>query len=103
MKKSLILFLAALAPLCAWADEQPAAAAAEVKPDITTIVEVPGDVNKDGKVDIDDIVLIINHYLADEATQAEATAYFRLAANINQDKKIDIDDIVAAINIYLGK
>ena len=49
-----------------------------------------GDVNQDGKVDISDIVAIINQ-IAGTATYANA--------DVNNDKKVDISDIVAVINI----
>ena len=49
-----------------------------------------GDVNSDGKVDISDIVAVINHIAgADQYTTAD----------VNADDKVDISDIVAIINI----
>ena len=50
----------------------------------------PGDVNEDDKVDISDIVAIINN-IAGTATYAHA--------DVNGDEKVDISDIVAVINI----
>ena len=50
----------------------------------------PGDVNEDTKVDISDIVAIINH-IAGTATYNNA--------DVNKDQKVDISDIVAVINI----
>ena len=52
-----------------------------------------GDVNLDGKVDISDIVAIIN--------QIAGTATYE-NADVNEDNKIDISDIVAVINIIAG-
>ena len=52
-----------------------------------------GDVNRDGKVDISDIVAIINQ-IAGTATYADA--------DVNNDKGVDISDIVAVINIIAG-
>ena len=52
-----------------------------------------GDVNEDGKVDISDIVAIIN--------QIAGTATYRYA-DVNEDEKVDISDIVAVINIIAG-
>ena len=49
-----------------------------------------GDVNEDGKVDISDIVAVIN--------QIAGTATYRYA-DVNEDTKVDISDIVAIINI----
>ena len=58
------------------------------------VIEQPrplrGDVNQDGKVDISDIVAIINQ-IAGTATYANA--------DVNDDGKVDISDIVAVINI----
>ena len=51
---------------------------------------VKGDVNCDGKVDISDIVAIINCI-------AGTASYSR--ADVNDDKNVDISDIVAVINI----
>ena len=56
---------------------------------------IQGDVNQDGKVDISDIVAIIN-------TIAGDTTY-RNTANVNNDSNIDISDIVAVINIIAGQ
>ena len=53
-----------------------------------------GDVNEDGKVDISDIVAVIN--------QIAGTATYRYA-DVNEDNKVDISDIVAIINIIAGQ
>ena len=53
-----------------------------------------GDVNEDKKVDISDIVAVIN--------QIAGTATYRYA-DVNEDKKVDISDIVAIINIIAGQ
>lgn len=50
-----------------------------------------GDVNLDGKVDISDIVAIINTIAGDTT--------FKSTANVNEDDAVDISDIVAVINI----
>ncbi len=52
-----------------------------------------GDVNEDGKVDISDIVAVINHI-------AGISSWPR--ADVNVDKTVDISDIVAIINIIAG-
>ena len=57
------------------------------------VVRMKGDVNLDGKVDISDIVAIIN--------QIAGTATYE-NADVNEDNKIDISDIVAVINIIAG-
>ena len=56
---------------------------------------VPGDVNGDGIVGIDDVNAVINMMLG----KAEQTD----AADINGDGTIGIDDVNAVINIMLGK
>ena len=50
-----------------------------------------GDVNQDGKVDISDIVGIINTIAGDNTYQS--------TADVNEDSNIDISDIVAVINV----
>ena len=53
-----------------------------------------GDVNLDGKIDISDIVAIIN-------TMA-GNPQFKYSADVNGDESIDISDVVAVINIMAG-
>ena len=55
-----------------------------------------GDVNEDGKVDINDVVAVINHMAG--------TISWRYA-NVNEDAEeaVDINDVVAIINIMAGK
>ena len=57
---------------------------------------IPGDVNEDGEVNINDVVAIIN--------QMAGTASWRYA-NVNNDPEgaVDINDVVAVINIMAGK
>ena len=52
-----------------------------------------GDVNEDKRVDISDVVAIIN--------QMAGTANFAFA-DVNEDDKVDISDIMAVINIIAG-
>ena len=54
-----------------------------------------GDVNTDGKVDINDVVAVINHMAG--------TASYKYA-NVNEDAMgtVDINDVVAIINIMAG-
>ena len=53
----------------------------------------PGDVNGDEKVDISDVVAIINQ-MAGAATWDKA--------DVNGDEKVDISDVVAVINLMAG-
>lgn len=55
--------------------------------------KVPGDVNDDKEVNINDVVAIIN-VMAGTATWPNA--------NVNGDEKVDINDVVAVINIMAG-
>ena len=57
---------------------------------------IPGDVNEDGEVDINDVVAVIN--------QMAGTASWRYAnVNGDTDGNVDINDVVAIINIMAGK
>lgn len=57
---------------------------------------VKGDVNRDGNVDISDVVALVNIILNSSSDhQAEA--------DLNNDGNIDISDVVALVNIILGQ
>ena len=53
-----------------------------------------GDVNGDGKVDISDVVAIINTMAGDTT--------FKETADVNEDTVTDISDVVNVINIMAG-
>ncbi len=53
-----------------------------------------GDVNTDGKVDISDVVAIINTMAGD--------TIFKATSDMNADGKTDISDVVSVINIMAG-
>lgn len=57
---------------------------------------IPGDVNEDGKVDINDVVAIINH-------MAGTASWINANVNDDPDGNVDINDVVAVINIMAGK
>ncbi len=57
---------------------------------LTVKRDLRGDVNRDGKIDISDIVAVINT-IAGDSTYIDT-------ADVNDDEKIDISDIVAIIN-----
>ncbi len=59
----------------------------------TTTTTLKGDVNRDGKVDISDVVAIIN-------TMAGVMIYED--ADVNSDDHVDISDVVSVINIIAG-
>lgn len=62
---------------------------------IITASGLKGDVNRDGNVDISDIVAVIN-------TIAGSTTY-KSTADVNSDGNIDISDIVMIINVIAGE
>ena len=59
---------------------------------------LPGDANNDGKVDANDIVVVVNYM-----TGREEANFNKKAADINGDDKITIADIIAIVNIVISK
>ena len=57
-----------------------------------------GDVNGDGKVDLVDAVLVINHYVGKPVVR-----FVEKAADVSGDGKADLVDAVKIINYYVGK
>ena len=53
-----------------------------------------GDVNRDGRVDISDVVAVINTMAGDNK--------FKATSDVNGDNRTDISDVVAIINIMAG-
>lgn len=64
--------------------------------DNTASTILMGDVNGDGKVDVEDVVAIVNKILGTPDDN-----FNEAAADINGDGKIDVDDVVAVVNIIL--
>lgn len=60
-----------------------------------TPIALPGDVNNDGKINAEDLTILIAIYLG----QLDATSY---AADINNDGTITLTDITRFINLYLS-
>ena len=60
-------------------------------------VELYGDVNFDGQLNITDIVLIINFVLGGTPTEEE-----QLTADINQDGILNILDVIQVVSQILG-
>lgn len=58
------------------------------------IVEMPGDVDGDGKVNIDDVTTLINHLLKGSTSVSDG-------ADANEDGNINIDDVTSLINKLL--
>jgi hypothetical protein len=81
------------------------------KPDVTLVCgsateTAKGDVNNDNKVDISDIVAIINVMAGSESnagTDMNAPDAAKAKADVNHDGKTDISDITAVINIMAGQ
>ena len=57
---------------------------------------LPGDVNGDAVVDVEDIVGIVNYILNEPAD-----GFIEANADVSGDGKIDVDDVVATVNIIL--
>ena len=57
-----------------------------------------GDVNGDKKIDISDVVAMVNHILGN----TPSTSFKPQAADINKDGNIDISDVVALVNMILN-
>ena len=60
-------------------------------------VELYGDVNFDGSLDITDVILLINFVLGQTPTEEES-----LTADMNQDSIINILDVIQLVNEILG-
>lgn len=58
-------------------------------------LKMKGDVNRDGNVDINDVVAIINIMAGSNPST--------LDGDVNQDKEVNINDVVNVINIMAGK
>ncbi len=56
-----------------------------------------GDVNKDGKVNIDDVTALIDYLLSQDATGLDLDA-----ADMDEDSKVGIDDVTALIDYMLS-
>ena len=57
---------------------------------------IKGDVNGDGKIDVEDVVGIVNKILGEPAEN-----FLEAYADVTGDGKIDVDDVVAVVNIIL--
>ena len=59
---------------------------------------VLGDVNGDGYVDVQDVVLTVNYTIG-----RNPSGFDTRAADINKDNKIDVQDVVLLVNKTIGK
>jgi len=104
MKKSLIILAALLAPMFGWAQDE--AKEPQKVAGTPTIVKVQGDVNNDGSLNINDLMMVVDFILGktvDYSGHPAGEAYFRKAADINQDDQININDLMAIVDKILGK
>lgn len=104
MKKSLIILAALFAPMFVWAQEE--AKEPQKVAGTPTIVKVQGDVNNDGSLNINDLMMVVDFILGktvDYSGHPAGEAYFRKAADINQDDQININDLMAIVDKILGK
>ena len=60
-------------------------------------VELYGDVNFDGSLDITDVILLVNFVLGQTPTEEEA-----LTADMNQDGIVNILDVIQVVGEILG-
>ena len=67
------------------------------EPEEDFIVELYGDVNFDGSLDITDVILLVNFVLGQTPTEEEA-----LTADFNQDSIINILDVITLVGEILG-
>ena len=67
------------------------------EPEEDFVVELYGDVNFDGSLDITDVILLINFVLGQTPTEEES-----LTADMNQDTIVNILDVILVVNEILG-
>lgn len=60
------------------------------------VAGIVGDVNGDGKVMVNDAVLLVNYYLADKLQELD-----KKICDVNGDGIVSVADAVAIVNIYL--
>ena len=67
------------------------------EPEEDFVVELYGDVNFDGQLNVTDVVLIINFILGAEPTEEEL-----LTGDMNQDGILNILDVIGVVSEILG-
>jgi len=58
-----------------------------------------GDLNKNGNIDLTDILLLIKLYFG----KIEMTEYYKIADDMNYSDTIELTDILLLIKTYFGK
>ena len=67
------------------------------EPEEDFVVELYGDVNFDGYLDVSDIILVVNFILGDTPTEEQF-----LTADMNQDGTLNILDVIDVVSGILG-
>ncbi len=67
------------------------------EPEEDFVVELYGDVNFDGSLDVTDVILLVNFVLGQTPTDEEF-----LTADINQDGIVNILDVIQVVGEILG-
>ena len=67
------------------------------EPEDDFVVELYGDVNFDGSLDVTDVVSVINFILGGTFTEEQ-----ELTADMNQDNIVNILDVIIIVNEVLG-
>ena len=67
-----------------------------IRSKLTVLSYIPGDVNRDGVVDVSDYIGVANHILGDTPQ-----GFLVAAADVNGDKVIDVSDYIGVANIIL--
>ncbi len=67
------------------------------EPEEDFVVDLYGDVNFDGSLDITDVILLVNFVLGQTLTEEEA-----LTADMNQDGIVNILDVIQVVGEILG-
>ena len=67
------------------------------EPEEDFVVELYGDVNFDGSLDVTDVILLVNFVLGTTPTEEQA-----LTADFNQDGIINILDVITLVGEILG-
>ena len=67
--------------------------------DFISINRKKGDVNFDGRIDISDVVTVVNHILG----VTNSPPFIHIFGDINSSQSVDISDIVNIVNIVLGE
>ena len=67
------------------------------EPEEDFVVDLYGDVNFDGYLDVTDIILVVNFILGDTPTEEQF-----LTADMNQDGTLNILDVIQVVSEILG-